>query len=107
MKLEELKIFQTKTKKQKTNIDISPRWKKRNARVGIIKWCCCLQRSEVQETAIERSTTLPKNAYYEELKPISEVDKEYTTNIKVTANLYSMIDMKLVPTARKVITRNR
>ena len=34
------------------------------------------QRSGRQETTIARSGTLPKNADYEELKPISNVDKE-------------------------------
>ena len=31
----------------------------------------------MQETAMARSGTLSKNAYYEELKPISDVEKEY------------------------------
>ena len=35
------------------------------------------QRSGSQETAMARSRTLSKNAYYEELKPISNVNKEY------------------------------
>ena len=35
------------------------------------------QRSGRQETTMARSRTLSKNAYYEELKPISNVDKEY------------------------------
>ena len=35
------------------------------------------QRSERQETAMARSGTLSKNAYYEELKLINNVDKEY------------------------------
>ena len=36
------------------------------------------QRSGRQETTMGRSGTFSKNAYYEELKPISDVDKEYT-----------------------------
>ena len=35
------------------------------------------QRSGRQETAMARSETLSKNAYYEELKPTNNVDKEY------------------------------
>ena len=35
------------------------------------------QRSGRQETTMARSGTLSKNAYYEELKPISNVNKEY------------------------------
>ena len=35
------------------------------------------QRSGGQETAMARSEPLSKNAYYEELKPISGVDKKY------------------------------
>ena len=31
----------------------------------------------MQETTMARSGTLSKNAYYEELKPISDVEKEY------------------------------
>ena len=35
------------------------------------------QRSGRQETTMARRGTLSKNAYYAELKPISNVDKEY------------------------------
>ena len=35
------------------------------------------QKSEGQETTIGRSGALSKNTYYEELRPISDVDKEY------------------------------
>ena len=35
------------------------------------------QKSGRQETTMARSETLSKNAYYVELKPISNVDKEY------------------------------
>ena len=40
MKLEELKFYKRKKKKKKFS-DIILGEKKRNARVGIIKWCCC------------------------------------------------------------------
>ena len=36
-----------------------------------------LQRSGRQNMTMARSRTLSKNAYYEELKPINDVDKEY------------------------------
>ena len=41
MKLEGLKFPRQKKKKKKKFSDIIPEEKKRSARVGMIKWCCC------------------------------------------------------------------
>ena len=65
------------------------------------------QRSERQETKIARSETLLENPYYEELKPISDEDKEYDDEHENDREiLRSMIVTKLVPRARKVIMWN-
>ena len=73
MKLEEMKFY---LRKKNSAILLSE--KKREMR----EWASSngaviRQKSGRQETTITRSRTLSKNAYYEELKPISNVDKEY------------------------------
>ena len=74
MKLEEMKFY---LRKKNSAILLSEKkremqeWASSNG--AVIR-----QKSGRQETTIARSRTLSKNAYYEELKPISNVDKEYT-----------------------------
>ena len=77
MKLEELNFPSEKKEKKKkiSNIILDKlkemqEWVSSNGTV-------VQQRSGRQETTMARSRTLSKNAYYEELKPISNVDKEY------------------------------
>ena len=70
MKLEELKFPKQKKKRQKK--------KQRNARVGIVKWCCCSTKKwKAGNYNGKEQNSVKKNAYYKELKPISNVHKEY------------------------------
>ena len=46
--------------------------------MGIIKWCCCsTKKCKTGNYNGKEQNFVTKNAYYEELKPISNVDKEY------------------------------
>ena len=49
-----------------------------------------------QENIIARSGTLPENGYYEELKLLSDVEKNKDTNRKMTTKYCSMIVTKLL-----------
>ena len=74
MKLEELKF--SKRKKENSAI-LSPEKKREVQERASSNGAVVRQRSGRQETTMSRSGTLSKNAYYKELKPISNVDKEY------------------------------
>ena len=58
-----------------------------------------------QENIIARNLTLSKNAYYEELKLISDAEKN--TMINMTEKFCNLIVTKLVLGVRKLITSNR
>ena len=64
------------SKRKKKFSDIIPGVKKKNARFGIIKWCCCSTKKWKAENYNGKKRNFVKNAYYEELKPINNVDKE-------------------------------
>ena len=74
MKLEELKFL----KQNKEFINIIADRKKRNARVGIIIWCCCSIKKWKAGNYNRKEQNFPWNGYYEELKPINDADKKYS-----------------------------
>ena len=65
MKLEELKS----PKLKKKLIDVIPGWKMRNARVGIIKWCCFPTKKWKAENDNDKEWNF-------DAEPISDADKE-------------------------------
>ena len=85
-----MKLEFSKQKKNKNSVDIIPGEKRKNARFGIIKWCCWSTKKWKARNCNGKersfapchcsflpSTSLSINAYYEKLKPISNVNKEY------------------------------
>ena len=75
MKIEELK-FPKRKKKKKSSI-LSPDEKREMREWASSNDAAAAQRSGSQETTITGSRSLPKKTNYEELKPISDADKEY------------------------------
>ena len=73
IKLEELKF----PKRKKNSSMLSPDKTRKRRPWASSKDTVVQQRSGMQETTMARSGTLSKNAYYEELKPISDVEKKY------------------------------
>ena len=73
MKLEELKF----PKRKENSAILSPDRKREMREWASSNGTVVRQRSGRQEITMARSGTLSKNAYYKELKPISDVDKEY------------------------------
>ena len=70
-----MKLAELKFPKRKKIIDIFHGRKKRNARVRIIKWCCCL----TKKWKIGNHNGMERNlAYYEQFKPTIDADKEYS-----------------------------
>ena len=74
MKLEELIL----PKRKKKSSILSPDKKREMREWTSTNGTVVRQRNGRQETTIVRSGVLPEKAYYEELKPISVVDKEYS-----------------------------
>ena len=79
-------------------------WSKR---IGIYKWCHCpTQKWKTRNHNLKEQNLGVElnNAFYEELKPISDVEKECSSRWQVTMKLCNMILMKFA--SWKVITRN-
>ena len=74
MKLEELKF----PKRKNSSSILSPEEKRQMQEWGSSNGDIVQPRSGRQETTMTRSETLPENAYYKELKPIGDADKEYS-----------------------------
>ena len=74
MKLEELKF----PKRKNSSSILSPEEKRQMQEWGSSNGDVVQPRSGRQETTMTRSETLPENAYFKDLKPIGDADKEYS-----------------------------